>query len=1395
MSDNIRIKTTPGGGEKKVNLQVNQKFDFIEILSLKISQDEAYRRFCSDYGVVVGRVIVNNGVGVPNAKVSIFIPVDEVDAEDPELLGMYPYKEITTTDSDGIPYNLVPRNNRGKDECFTPIGTFPSKREIQDNPLLGEVYCKYYKFTTTTNESGDFMLFGVPVGTHFMHVDADISDIGILSQRPYDLIRDGAPEKSFVSPNKFKGRKESTVLNQLKTTSPISVTVPPFWGDTEQCSIGIARSDVNLATNITPTAIFMGSIISDNDKHALNKKCRPRKKLGKMDEIVTGDGSIEMIRKTFDGGIERFDVEGGQVIDEDGAWAYQIPMNLDYMVTAEDGSFVPSGDPSKGIPTSARVRFRIGMMIDGDEGRLRTRAKYLVPHNPTKWSKVDFTFDTSTNDENFRSLSWNNIYTVKNHITRVQPNGNVENRNFIGLKNVDDSRSRNPFPFNKMDNDTNALFTVLCIIIRIIARLVNTLNAVLIPLLNIVMFLLNGVLKAICGVMKTIGLAICALQFRKNKPECRNKYCIGTLTGGVGCDCKEILSYLPFIVLPCNTDNGKTLYAPGGLDSGNGFEATEDEYAGETVFYANNPPEHECDLARKATIAGCDGGWSDCQATILADALDVFKFDFYNDWINGTLYAFLLKYKKKRNGKEKFCEVDCDDFNSDSDNNCKNNFIVDSCTIAPPQEESDNNREGVNSKRTIKIKSGYIKNYEGELYYSPITAENDSKLFATDIVNLGSVFDCSWNGDSKFYHYLTDTTANLPPLISEQEEIGGTSFITTTGYDLFGNISCAGLSTSNNNCNNLKRICELGVGLDESRESPSSPADTMITNRDVEQPKIRGIFSELNSPLVSTIEDVFIDSTEGSINYKDATYSNFRAGGLITPSNSTFWNKAVWVYDNSYYFYFGLNKGNTALSKMKRKYFTKCVPEQDVDFYIVSNTITDNDATATPTGSISIDVIGGIGPYTFLWNQLTEGGVSYPATNDTQDISGLIAGTYTVTVTDDNGNIANGSFIVPGPSAVSCNIQGTNLTSNGSSDGKISVNLNGGEPEYDVKLHKYDGTAPIMPALETGETSDNIIFDGLEADVEYIVIVTDKTEPTPSQCQDTITLTQPTALSATLTPTDVTCNGKENGKIIVTDDGGIPPFIYEWDSGQTTKNISDLGPGTYTLTITDDNGNGIPQTFAQTIDEPTAISYTTTSVNGNCGGSVGKITVSSISGGKAPYKVTIQGGETSIDETEIDIPIGGSATFDNLSQGIGADEYQITVEDDNGCAKGDAKEVFSPATPLSVTLTPIGGSSATGSINTTINKSFNVSINGGIYEADVYEYEIKVERKIGSGSYSSYISTTLVSGTSYSFNDTYTSSTAINTSYTYKVTVYDKNGDSDGCNKFVESTINVSITE
>ena len=88
MPKSYRIRTQPGV-DKSIQVQVEQDFDFLEILSLKLRQEDVYTRFCADYGVVVGRVFANGGTGIPNARISIFIPLDAVDAEDPIISTLF----------------------------------------------------------------------------------------------------------------------------------------------------------------------------------------------------------------------------------------------------------------------------------------------------------------------------------------------------------------------------------------------------------------------------------------------------------------------------------------------------------------------------------------------------------------------------------------------------------------------------------------------------------------------------------------------------------------------------------------------------------------------------------------------------------------------------------------------------------------------------------------------------------------------------------------------------------------------------------------------------------------------------------------------------------------------------------------------------------------------------------------------------------------------------------------------------------------------------------------------------------------------------------------------------------------------------------------------------------
>ena len=126
-----------------------------------------------------------------------------------------------------------------------PVGTFPSKFEMLDNDSLLEVHEKYYKYTTRTNGSGDYMLFGVPLGTKTIHMDVDLSDIGGDSLIADDFISEGTPLSQF---NLIDGQfqfKPNTNLDSLPQVEGqnLSVDVIPFWGNTEQCEIGITRQD------------------------------------------------------------------------------------------------------------------------------------------------------------------------------------------------------------------------------------------------------------------------------------------------------------------------------------------------------------------------------------------------------------------------------------------------------------------------------------------------------------------------------------------------------------------------------------------------------------------------------------------------------------------------------------------------------------------------------------------------------------------------------------------------------------------------------------------------------------------------------------------------------------------------------------------------------------------------------------------------------------------------------------------------------------------------------------------------------------------------------------------------------------------------------------------------
>jgi len=1334
MSDeSIRIRTTPNDGNKTINIELNQKFDFIEILSLKISQEDAYRRFCSDYGVVVGRVTINNGFGVPNAKVSIFIPITDEDKQDPVISGLYPYSATDDKNHDGYRYNLLPKTNETLDDCFTETGSFFNKREFQDNDEALDIYCKYYKYTTVTNAAGDYMFFGIPNGSYLIHVDADISNVGIVSQKPYDLVREGSNDSQFYSRSKFKKSENLDTLTQIKTRNG-SVNVIPFWGDTEQCNIGITRFDVDLATNVVPTAIFMGSIFGDNHKHSVNKHCKPRRKVGTLEGMTTGSGTIEMIRKTILGETERFDIDGGELIDDNGTWAYQIPMNLDYVITDEFGNLIPTDDPNKGLPTRASVRFRIGMHATGGEGRIRTRAKYLVPHNPKSWTDSDYNFDETTRAKNFQDFHWNKIYTVSNHITRVQNTivaGATSHRTFTAIKEVDNGGNNNLFPFNKMDTTLNPLFVILCLLVKIIAIIVKILNHYLIPAINAVFYFLNKfIMKPICAIINWLIGMVCDLLHPFSgsaRDRCKAS------KGISNCE----IEYLSYMVLSCSADETGKPYCIGcdKTKSGNGYreswkKTNEDNPQG---FYYPGSNKYN---AWDDTSPKGDAGWVNCIALALAEALDVFKFDFFNDWVNGSLYTFLLKYKVRRRGKgkEKFCEIDCGssdgvDNNKDGqpDNDCYTNYIVDSCTSAVPQG-NDVSGSGVGeSALTIEVKEGLIKKYKGELYYSAFSKKTNYRLYATKIVCLGAVFECDWQGVPKLHQYLVDTSYNRPPLINVYHDDGQyVGDIAESGFDSpttklsdsqICNIDCTSLGVGSQQCNNIKRLCEITVNSDEDQRSDNGPkADFKITNVDVSNAFVRGMFAYVNGtydPAMSNkIQLIPFDTTGNDYKYDHKYYDKFR--GVDRTSN------VIWSYENSFYFYFGLLPGKTAITRLKKDFFPDCIRTEKKEMSIIVNDITDDSTDGKGIGSISISVNGGVGPYIYEWQgPLVNGKHVYCCYNEStkspcngstlscpagQPLTGLYGGTYTINVTDSTGVMATTVVTVGGFIGVECDVQPRPVTTN--NNGNVYITLSHGTAPYNITIQGLDANdVPIASQIYTLPPIYSTPIGGLcygacngqpLPEGNYIMVVNDSGSTIKTECNSKFSIIKPETLLVdvihTSTPDPLKpniipkllCNGNNDGTAYVSIEGGTPPYTFEFKLISTNNDLwanlvgtvistssspSNLVAGTYKLTVTDLGGNTAPKTF--TIQEPPPIVVKLIKKFNPSAPSLDNGYISmKVFGSNPPFTIEVDGPESF---TKSVSNSGDFVEFVGLTTGAGVKEpfnykpYKITVTDISGC--------------------------------------------------------------------------------------------------------------------------------
>ena len=505
MGQSYRIRTELGVN-KTINVQLDQEFEQLEILSLKLQQEDVYDRSCADYGVIVGRVTANNGFGIPNARVSIFIPITNVDESNPIISSIYPYKSPTDKNEDGYRYNLLPYEKSYSTHAAT--GTLPSRLDALTGNTAVEIYDKYYKFTAKTNESGDYMIMGVPLGFQTVVMDVDLSDIGEFSLTPQDLIRMGLATEGQVAGNRFRTSNDINSLPQIINLVK-NIEISPLWGEPDICDIAINRLDFDLRddanVDIQPTSVFMGSIYSTPDSLRIRKNAKPKDDMGNLCSLTTGPGQILAIRQTVQQDttgnpiLEQYQLEqSGNVIDGDGTWLTELPMNLDYFITNEFGEKVLSNDPTIGIPTKAKYRFKIKWQQPTALTEQVRRPYFLVPNvkeygwtnsfqdpnligNPSSNAKLagsyyfglDWTGYTNSDeaincDDTFYQFEFNKVYTVAGLIDEFKNGGRGR---FIGIKEIDSQdceNTINKFPVNEGFRNFDIIYFLFAVILQIV---------------------------------------------------------------------------------------------------------------------------------------------------------------------------------------------------------------------------------------------------------------------------------------------------------------------------------------------------------------------------------------------------------------------------------------------------------------------------------------------------------------------------------------------------------------------------------------------------------------------------------------------------------------------------------------------------------------------------------------------------------------------------------------------------------------------------------------------------------------------------------------------------------------------------------------------------------------
>ncbi len=293
---------------------------------------------------------------------------------------------------------------------------------------------------------------------------------------------------------------------------------------------------------------------------------------------------------------------------------------------------------------------------------------------------------------------------------------------------------------------------------------------------------------------------------------------------------------------------------------------------------------------------------------------------------------------------------------------------------------------------------------------------------------------------------------------------------------------------------------------------------------------------------------------------------------------------------------------------------------------------------------------GGTSPFTFLWSNGA----------NVQLVSDLSPGPYYITITDFNGCTATTNTWVNGSAGVDAWIAATN-SSCGNNDGSLNVNA-------------FGGTAPYSYYWSNGSTSPNLT--GLPAGI-YSVTISDSIGCIKISNASVNSLS---GLTATINSNPSSCS-TNNGFANVVVSGGNGPYNYQWSNNQTTSTITGIGPGSYSVTITDNSG--CVYTTYTTVGTYGSPVLSTILIPVTCFGDSNGQAILSVSGGSSPYSFLWNNGKT----------------VSGLS-GLAAGNYSATVTDGAGCT-GTTNFVIPQPNEISISIIvkPAGCGENNGSLN------------------------------------------------------------------------------------------------